>query len=159
MKNIEKGFTLVEVVITIIIVGILSMASVVAYRKHLDNAKYSEGLRLIQSIQEQMDVALSFTLDESGSTNPFQPYFTDNQSTTFEFDRSAQNLGKFYIHPQNYKYFKVFDIRAPETDEEDRYGVKGYGYIIIAYYPDKDNYQLRLRLIGSSEGPYTVVKD
>ena len=43
----EKGFTLVELVITIAIVIILSVISVPIYRGYIDKAKYSEGYALL----------------------------------------------------------------------------------------------------------------
>jgi prepilin-type N-terminal cleavage/methylation domain-containing protein len=154
MRNI-KGFTLVEVVITIIIITILSLVGTAAYRRHLDNAKYSEGLQLIQSIKEQQDLALSFA--SSTVISPF--VYTNLITSTFTFNRDSENLGKFSIYPQNYKYFRSFEIREPNSDEKIEYNVEGFGYVVESYYPDKLNCQLLLKLVGSSEGPYTVVKD
>ena len=47
MKNKLKGFTLVELVITIAIVIILSVVSVPIYRGYIDKAMYSEGYALL----------------------------------------------------------------------------------------------------------------
>ncbi|MDR1195187.1 MAG: prepilin-type N-terminal cleavage/methylation domain-containing protein, partial [Endomicrobium sp.] len=89
MKNI-KGFTLVEVVITTIIVSILSLAGTAVYRRYLDNAKYSEGLQLIQNIKEQQDLALSFA--SSTVNSPF--VYAGLVTSTFTFNRDSENLGK-----------------------------------------------------------------
>ena len=53
MNNIiktKKGFTLVELVIVIVIVGILSVISVPIYRGYVDKAKFTEGNILVNAI-------------------------------------------------------------------------------------------------------------
>ena len=39
MKRIKKGFTLVELLAVIVIIGILAVSSVVAYTKYIDKAR------------------------------------------------------------------------------------------------------------------------
>ena len=48
--KIKKGFTLVELVIVIVIVGILSVISVPIYRGYVDKAKFTEGNILVNAI-------------------------------------------------------------------------------------------------------------
>ena len=50
LKTKEKGFTLVELVITIAIVIILSVISVPIYRGYVDKAKLSEGYALLGTL-------------------------------------------------------------------------------------------------------------
>ncbi len=53
MNNIiktKKGFTLVELVIVIVIVGILSVISVPIYKGYVEKAKYTEGYVLLNAI-------------------------------------------------------------------------------------------------------------
>ncbi|MCL1901487.1 MAG: hypothetical protein FWG51_03705, partial [Firmicutes bacterium] len=107
--------------------------------------------------KEQMDLALSFAAE---GEDPFAGYFTYGVvDTTFTFDRSAQNLGEFHIYPHNNKYFREFEIRVPDVSEKANFVTGDYGYVIEAYYPDKINKMLKIRLIGSSEGPYEVIKE
>ena len=150
----NKGFTLVEVVVTVIIVGMLSVIGVAVYRKNINNAKYKEGMHLLQSIKEQQDLSLSFS--SSDTLNPFM--YTGGLVTSTGFDRRAQNLGLFEVSAENNKYFREFEIKEPENSDETSL-IIGAGYVAVAYYPQKTNYKLRLRLIGSTEGPYEVIKD
>ena len=46
----KKGFTLVELVIVIVIVGILSVISVPIYKGYVEKAKYTEGYVLLNAI-------------------------------------------------------------------------------------------------------------
>jgi prepilin-type N-terminal cleavage/methylation domain-containing protein len=50
-KNI-MGFTLVELIITIVVVGILSIVSVAVYRGYVEKAIFAEGKALVGSIAE-----------------------------------------------------------------------------------------------------------
>lgn len=154
----NKGFTLVEVVITVIIIGILSIIGVYVYGKHLNNAKYSEGMRLAESIKEQQDLSLSFSSSDT-VTNPFVLTGGLVINSTFPFNRNQQNLGMFYIYPHHYKYFREFTIREPDAFEIAEYNVVGFGYVLELYYPDEANWQLKIKLIGSSEGAYTFVRE
>ncbi|MCL2143882.1 MAG: prepilin-type N-terminal cleavage/methylation domain-containing protein [Endomicrobia bacterium] len=173
MINNNRGFTFVEVAITVIIVSMLSIIGVFVYKKHIDNAKYNEGMRLLELIKEQQDLALSFASDNS---NPFIFKFYDENdilvadkdvivSSTVMFNRKDQNLGYFRVYPQHNKYFKRFKIRDPRDDERVKYNVAGYGYVVETYcYASEDDalsnkVQLTLRLIGSSEGSYTVIRE
>lgn len=50
MKNKEKGFTLIELIITMVIVAILSIVSVTGYAIHVENARASEVCPIVHSI-------------------------------------------------------------------------------------------------------------
>ncbi|WP_372518678.1 prepilin-type N-terminal cleavage/methylation domain-containing protein [Candidatus Ruminimicrobiellum ovillum] len=50
MKKTKRGFTLVELVIVIVIVGILSVISVPIYRGYVEKAKMTEGKVLVSAI-------------------------------------------------------------------------------------------------------------
>ncbi len=72
MKRKLKGFTLVELVITIAIVIILSVISVPIYRGYTDKAKYAEGYALLGTIlsaQKSYFSEYGMFLDDYGTSN------------------------------------------------------------------------------------------
>jgi prepilin-type N-terminal cleavage/methylation domain-containing protein len=52
MKNLQKGFTLVELVIVIVIVGILSIVAVPIYRGYIERARFTEAMTNLRAIAD-----------------------------------------------------------------------------------------------------------
>ncbi len=94
--KIEKGFTLVELVIVIVIVGILSIVAVPIYRGYTRKAMASEGKSLLGTIQTSQKVyfaeyasflsvaATGFNslLDVDARSNKYFTRFTVNSNNT-----------------------------------------------------------------------------
>ena len=64
MKQIQKGFTLIELMIVVAIVGILAAIALPAYQDYLVRSKVSEGLVLAEAIKT--DLSASFASDGMG---------------------------------------------------------------------------------------------
>ncbi len=98
MKKI-KGFTLVELVITIAIVIILSVISVPIYRGYVDKAKWSEGYALMGTILSAQKTYYS----EYGN------FLNDGRSSAGNaaFSNKEDVLG---IDARGNKYFTAFNI-------------------------------------------------
>ena len=92
--NNEKGFSLVELVVAIIIIGILSIVSVPVYRGYVQRAYGTEGRALLGSI---------LTAEEH--------FYIDNDSFADETETSiGANIG---VDASGNKYFRTFSV---ETD-------------------------------------------
>ena len=66
MKTMQKGFTLIELMIVIAIIGILAAIAIPAYQDYTIRAKVSEGLNLAGSAK----LAVAETYDSTGTWGP-----------------------------------------------------------------------------------------
>src|SRR5207253_861712 len=61
MKTIQKGFTLIELMIVVAIIGILAAIAVPAYQDYTIKARVSEGAALVGAARTAVDVAYAET--------------------------------------------------------------------------------------------------
>ena len=108
-KN-EKGFTLVELVITIAIVIILSVISVPIYRGYVDKAKTSECYALLGTILSAQKAYYSEYGNFYGNAfyTDYEPVLgvdaRGNKYFTYYFVNANWNYaGKYYFHSCAYK--------------------------------------------------------
>jgi len=97
MKNIikiKKGFTLVELVIVIVIVGILSVISVPIYRGYVEKAMMTEGKVLIGAIGKAelaYHVQHGYFFDTNGRTEYSSELDIDAGANKYFYEFSAQS--------------------------------------------------------------------
>lgn len=105
MRSVQKGFTLIELMIVVAIIGILAAVALPAYQDYTARAKVSEVLLAASAcknnIQEAADsglpvapVANGFGCGEEGSTNPIASKYVSkiNTSTAGEISAFAQAI-------------------------------------------------------------------
>ena len=64
MKNTQKGFTLVELLVVIAILAILATVSVVGYTTYINNANQSKA---VQELTQIRDYAMAYDLTHTGT--------------------------------------------------------------------------------------------
>ena len=100
----KKGFTLVELVIVIIIVGILSIVAVPIYKGYTDRAKESEGKALLGSINTSQKV-----------------YFAEHNAFYGPVETATDNIKDLSIDARANKYYRTFTLAVSNvagTDED-----------------------------------------
>lgn len=59
MKQIQKGFTLIELMIVVAIIGILAAVAIPAYSDYTKRAKFTEVVQATQAIKTAVEICLS----------------------------------------------------------------------------------------------------
>lgn len=95
--RLKKGFTLVEIVITIVIVGILSLVSVPIYRNYVRKAMGTEATALLGAI----NLSEKAYLAENGS------FYTTSETSVDSF---------LDVDARTNKYFTSFSITYNSSD-------------------------------------------
>ena len=138
----KKGFTLVELVIVIVIVGILSIISVPIYRGYVEKAMMTEGKVLLNAIGKA-ELAYHVKYGTFKETNGSKVSYDD------ELDISADAN----------KYFSAFDVRGfgigsstASKAANEKYAQSTYDFALITVYGSNRGQNWELRAVQSYNG-------
>ena len=118
MKN-KKGFTLVELVIVIVIVGILSVISVPIYRGYVEKAMMTEGKVLIGAIAKAelaYHVEHGYFLNTGGWTSYSSELDIDTNANKYFYEFYAQS-GSYGGVGANANFSAAINKSATDYDE------------------------------------------
>ena len=130
----KKGFTLVELVIVIVIVGILSIISVPIYRGYVEKAIMTEGKVLINAIGKA-ELA----------------YHVKNDCF-YGSGARIENDDILDIDARGNKYFKEFSVSAENYGGGEAAAPAGAYSIKYATSDDLDNDSVEIRVYGQNNG-------
>ena len=86
MKKVQKGFTLIELMIVIAIVGILAAVALPAYQNYSTKAKFSEVVAAGQPIRAAIDICMqqnNFTIGSCDTEGEIGYDLTDAEAATY----------------------------------------------------------------------------
>ena len=100
MKTLQKGFSLVELLVVVAIIGVLAGVGIVGYQGYTDAAKERVALANFNSVKRFIDTELVLLNNNIQTTSAsIRAFDTDCATTAIAFDNSlntaAHNLGTF----------------------------------------------------------------
>ncbi|MDO8349582.1 MAG: prepilin-type N-terminal cleavage/methylation domain-containing protein [Gallionella sp.] len=68
MKNVQKGFTLIELMIVVAIIGILAAVAIPAYSNYTKKAKFTEVIQATQALKAAVEICAADLSTVTGCT-------------------------------------------------------------------------------------------
>lgn len=69
MKQVQKGFTLIELMIVVAIIGILAAVAIPAYSDYTNKAKFTEVIQATQAVKTAVEICASDLSSTTGCSN------------------------------------------------------------------------------------------
>ena len=131
MKNVQKGFTLIELMIVVAIIGILAAIALPAYNQYTKKAKFTEVVNATAGLKADVEVCAD---DNSGDYDPC--------------DHGANGVGPEVTSGNSTKYVEsvtVVDGVITATARTES-GLNGEDYVLTPAWEDD----------GAGQGGHTI---
>ncbi|MFW6134401.1 MAG: type IV pilin protein [Elusimicrobiota bacterium] len=126
-RKSNKGFTLIELVIVLVIIGILAVVSVPIYRGFVQRSIASEGVALAGSIRSAQRVynaandAWADSLDELDLDEPDGPYFNGSDAV----DEEGNDDTPIQVHSTQGNYEDEIYVRMDMSGDPIQWSTDG----------------------------------
>lgn len=117
----QKGFTLIEVMVTVLIAVLITMAAVPAFKKNQERARYQAAVGVLMELGTAMNMVRE---DPEASTMPLTSMQIKNNASDFDFSQGlpdvsnhdevvawlqdSKYLGKLPLENEQYKGYKFY---------------------------------------------------
>ena len=96
MKTLQKGFSLVELLVVVAIIGVLAGVGIVGYQGYTDSAKERVAVANINSVKRFLDTELTLLNNNiQTSSASINAYSTNCAGSTTAYNNTSDNLEKF----------------------------------------------------------------
>ena len=96
MKNVQKGFTLIELMIVVAIIGILAAVAIPAYSNYTKKAKFQEVVQSTQAMKTAVEICASDLNSLTGcaaGTQGIPAAVTNTNATKYVDNVQVSNVG------------------------------------------------------------------